>query len=71
MGDSASVHSRTSRSKSEEPAASSSAKKKKNAVWATKFSDDGKYLAVGGKDGVVRGTFAPLHGMIFDSIRCH
>ncbi|GAA5871441.1 hypothetical protein JCM3774_005601 [Rhodotorula dairenensis] len=54
MGDAASVHSRASRSKSEEPAASSSAKKKKNAVWATKFSDDGKYLAVGGKDGIVR-----------------
>ncbi|GAA6011196.1 hypothetical protein JCM10207_005535 [Rhodosporidiobolus poonsookiae] len=29
-------------------------RKKKNAVWAVKFSDDGKYLAVGGKDGVVR-----------------
>ncbi|GAA5995193.1 hypothetical protein JCM11641_004410, partial [Rhodosporidiobolus odoratus] len=29
-------------------------RKKKNAVWAIKFSDDGKYLAVGGKDGVVR-----------------
>lgn len=29
--------------------------RKKNAVWATKFSDDGRYLAVGGKDGVVRG----------------
>ncbi|GJN94192.1 hypothetical protein Rhopal_007266-T1 [Rhodotorula paludigena] len=28
--------------------------KKKKAVWAVKFSDDGKFLAVGGKDGVVR-----------------
>ncbi|CEQ41043.1 SPOSA6832_02722 [Sporobolomyces salmonicolor] len=29
-------------------------RKKQNAVWAVKFSDDGRYLAVGGKDGVVR-----------------
>ncbi|ORY82893.1 hypothetical protein BCR35DRAFT_331266 [Leucosporidium creatinivorum] len=28
--------------------------RKKNAVWSIKFSDDGRYLAVGGKDGVVR-----------------
>ncbi|KPV73177.1 uncharacterized protein RHOBADRAFT_55388 [Rhodotorula graminis WP1] len=28
--------------------------KKRRAVWAIKFSEDGKYLAVGGKDGVVR-----------------
>ncbi|KAM0750005.1 WD40 repeat-like protein [Meredithblackwellia eburnea MCA 4105] len=28
--------------------------RKKNAVWAIKFSLDGRYLAVGGKDGVVR-----------------
>ncbi|GAA5895687.1 hypothetical protein JCM8208_005299 [Rhodotorula glutinis] len=28
--------------------------KKKKAVWAIKFSEDGRYLAVGGKDGVVR-----------------
>ncbi|KAK4051569.1 hypothetical protein OIV83_002709 [Microbotryomycetes sp. JL201] len=28
--------------------------RKKNAVWAIKFSEDGRYLAVGGKDGVVR-----------------
>lgn len=32
--------------------------KKKNAVWSIKFSDDGRYLAVGGKDGVVRGEFS-------------
>lgn len=29
--------------------------RKKNAVWSIKFSDDGRYLAVGGKDGIVRG----------------
>ncbi|KAM0789769.1 hypothetical protein ACM66B_006622 [Microbotryomycetes sp. NB124-2] len=28
--------------------------RKKHAVWAIKFSEDGRYLAVGGKDGVVR-----------------
>lgn len=32
--------------------------RKKNAVWSTKFSNDGKYLAVGGKDGVVRGALS-------------
>ncbi|GAA5884077.1 hypothetical protein JCM6882_002129 [Rhodosporidiobolus microsporus] len=35
-------------------AAGASGGKKKGAVWAIKFSDDGRYLAVGGKDGVVR-----------------
>lgn len=30
--------------------------KKRKAVWAVKFSEDGRYLAVGGKDGVVRGA---------------
>lgn len=30
--------------------------RKKHAVWCTKFSIDGRYLAVGGKDGVVRGS---------------
>ncbi|GAA5853934.1 hypothetical protein JCM8547_008162 [Rhodosporidiobolus lusitaniae] len=35
-------------------ASASGGKKKKNAVWAIKFSEDGRYLAVGGKDGVVR-----------------
>ncbi|KWU45231.1 hypothetical protein RHOSPDRAFT_33176 [Rhodotorula sp. JG-1b] len=55
LGDAASIHSKTSRGKTEEtPAAGPSAQRKKNAVWATKFSEDGKYLAVGGKDGVVR-----------------
>lgn len=33
--------------------------RKKSAVWITKFSNDGRYLAVGGKDGIVRGT-SPL-----------
>ncbi|GAA5854930.1 hypothetical protein JCM9279_000206, partial [Rhodotorula babjevae] len=28
--------------------------KKRKAVWAVKFSEDGRFLAVGGKDGVVR-----------------
>ncbi|BGP66361.1 hypothetical protein NBRC10512v2_007769 [Rhodotorula toruloides] len=28
--------------------------KKKNAIWTIKFSEDGKYLATGGVDGVVR-----------------
>ncbi|SCV74711.1 BQ2448_7740 [Microbotryum intermedium] len=28
--------------------------KKKNAVWCVEWSGDGRYLAVGGKDGVVR-----------------
>ncbi|GAA5836381.1 hypothetical protein JCM11251_001477 [Rhodosporidiobolus azoricus] len=28
--------------------------KKQGAVWAMEWSDDGRYLAVGGKDGVVR-----------------
>ena len=61
LGDAASIHSKTSRGKTEEtPAAGPSAQRKKNAVWATKFSEDGKYLAVGGKDGVVRGASGGL-----------
>ncbi|GAA5982767.1 hypothetical protein JCM10908_006777 [Rhodotorula pacifica] len=54
MADSASLHSRTSPTKKEEPTSTTSKGKKRNAVWATKFSEDGKYLAVGGKDGIVR-----------------
>ncbi|BGP58488.1 hypothetical protein JCM8202v2_006157 [Rhodotorula sphaerocarpa] len=53
-GDNASMHSKTSRSKTEDGAPVVEPKKKQNAVWTTKFSEDGKYLAVGGKDGVVR-----------------
>lgn len=34
--------------------------RKKNAVWTIKFSDDGRYLAVGGKDGIVRGTLPSI-----------
>lgn len=49
------MHSKTSRSKTEDGAPVVEPKKKQNAVWTTKFSEDGKYLAVGGKDGVVRG----------------
>ena len=29
-------------------------------MWITKFSNDGRYLAVGGKDGTVRGESFPL-----------
>ncbi|BGP52114.1 hypothetical protein JCM10450v2_008085 [Rhodotorula kratochvilovae] len=48
--DNASQHSRTTApAQDDEPGA-----KKRKAVWAVKFSEDGRYLAVGGKDGVVR-----------------
>ncbi|KAI5479504.1 WD repeat protein 44 [Pseudohyphozyma bogoriensis] len=39
---------------SPETGSATSGGKKKNAVWTMKWSVDGKYLAVGGKDGVVR-----------------
>lgn len=33
-------------------------KKKSRAVWAVKFSNNGKWLAVGGRDGVVRSEYS-------------
>ncbi|SCZ97886.1 BZ3500_MvSof-1268-A1-R1_Chr3-3g06434 [Microbotryum saponariae] len=39
----------------DEPSSGSEkSKKKKNAVWCIEWSGDGRYLAAGGKDGVVR-----------------
>lgn len=35
--------------------------KTKNAIWSIKFSIDGKYLATGGKDGMVRGKLIFFH----------
>ncbi|KAK4056393.1 hypothetical protein OIO90_002536 [Microbotryomycetes sp. JL221] len=53
--DDASMHShQEEQPKSSKGKSASSGGRKKNAVWAIKFSEDGKYLAVGGKDGVVR-----------------
>ncbi|GAA5975698.1 hypothetical protein JCM21900_005554 [Sporobolomyces salmonicolor] len=51
----ASIHSHShSTAGHDESSADQLGRKKQNAVWAVKFSDDGRYLAVGGKDGVVR-----------------
>ncbi|BGP20645.1 hypothetical protein JCM10213v2_008808 [Rhodosporidiobolus nylandii] len=52
--DASSTHSEAPSFHSRADDASGSQRKKKNAVWAVKFSEDGRYLAVGGKDGVVR-----------------
>jgi WD40 repeat protein len=49
------TESMTSLSLSNEPSRSSSPPtRKKNAVWAMRFSNNGRYLAAGGQDGIVR-----------------
>jgi WD40 repeat protein len=58
VGDDASIHSTSAPPQNTASTSSETGMgRKRRAVWAMKFSNDGRYLAVGGKDGVVRGTY--------------